>query len=167
MKYLKSIIFAMVLVGSVNLWAQEDKNLGVGFILGEPTALSLKYYTSEETAFDVQGSITGDEYFLFWADYLFHSPNFVKSDVPFFSRLNPYVGIGIIGAFASKSDHDRGNYFDKRDDDFAVGARVPFGVEWFWKRVPLAIGLELTPGVIVAPATQGILQGGLSLRFYF
>ena len=144
-----------------------DKNLGLGFILGNPTALSVKWLSSEESALDFQASLSEKDYLVLWGDYLFQYPGFFGNANKFARRLTPYVGVGPLIALGTKNDHDKGDFFDERDDDFALGLRVPFGMEWFWDRVPLAVGLELAPGVIVAPATRGIVQGGLSFRFYF
>jgi|FLYM01.1.fsa_nt_gi hypothetical protein len=168
---MRQLILSLMTVSSMifggQAFAQEEGKVGVGFVLGDPTALSFKYFMANDRAFDIQGSINGNDYFLVWSDYLFHYPRYFGTSHRFLELLSPYVGIGVIGALASKSDHDRGSYFDKRDDDFALGARVPFGIEWFWDKAPIAVGLEIVPGIIVAPATRGLLQGGLTLRFYF
>lgn len=145
----------------LGLQARGESLFGVGFVLGEPTALSFNWYVNEEKAADLQFAILSDEYFLTYFDYTFHYPDMK------FAQFSPYFGIGAFGVFATQDDHPRGNYFDKRDDDFAVGARIPFGIEWLWKRAPLGIGLEIAPGIVVAPTTIGAIQGGLTLRFYF
>ncbi len=160
-----------VLTVLLTLWSSasfaEEGKFGLGFVIGDPTAVSAKYFLSEDSAIDLQGSISGRDYFLLWSDYLYYFSPSSKGFARFANRFHSYVGIGALGAFATRSDHSRGNFFDKRDDDFAIGARVPFGVEWFFKKVPLGIGLEVVPTAIITPTTKGVLMGGLSLRFYF
>lgn len=162
MKYAFSLI---VLLFSAQAFAGEP-SLGLGFIIGDPTALSVKYYRSEESAFDAGLSIVHNDYVIFWGDHLYHYPAALGRQ-KLIARISPYFGFGVIAAIASKSDHPKGNFFDKRKDRAAVGVRIPVGVEFIWDKVPIGIGLELVPGVIVAPATMGALQGGLSLRYYF
>lgn len=162
MKYLFPIIAVLF---SLNAYA-EDSHIGVGFIIGDPTALSVKYYRNEDRAFDGGISIVHNDYVIVWGDTLYHYPASLGKQ-KLIARISPYFGFGAIAAIASKTDHPKGNFFDKRKDRAAVGVRIPFGVEWIWDKVPLGIGVELVPGVIVAPATMGALQGGLTLRYYF
>lgn len=157
--------FATVVLLLFTYNGQAESRFGVGFVLGSPTALSFNWYTSEENAFDLQVAFFSDDYFLTYADHTFHFPEMMGSGK--YLQLSPYFGLGAFGVFATKDDHPRGNYFDKRTDDYAIGARIPFGLEWLWKRAPLGIGLEVAPGIVVAPSTIGALQAGLTLRYYF
>lgn len=139
-------------------WAE----VGVGFVLGEPTALSARWNRNSEQALDLQFAFFRDDYMLVYGDYLFLYPKIVK-----LKHLTPYVGVGPLFAIATDDDHERGRYFDERDDDFALGVRVPFGFEWRLDRVPLGLGAEIAPGIVVLPATEALVQAGLSLRYYF
>jgi hypothetical protein len=145
----------------------EGSKFGLGFVIGDPVSITAKFIQNPETAYDLQFSISSREYVLFYGDFLFQFPALFGRSVKFVENLTPYVGFGPLVALPSKSDHAQGQYFDRRDDKYALGARIPVGVEWIWDRAPLGVGVELVPGVIVAPATTGILQGGISLRYYF
>jgi len=147
--------------------ARAESKLGVGFILGSPTALSAKWYESDKRAFDLQMAFFQDHYFLLYGDYLVHFPGAFRAPHRFIRELSPYIGVGPFMAFATKDRHPRGKYFDDDDDDFAIGVRVPFGIEWIWDEIPIGIGLEIAPGIVVAPSTDGVVQGGLTLRYYF
>ncbi len=144
----------------------SDGRFGLGFILGDPTAISAKWYTTSERAYDLQVSFVHDDFFLVYGDSLFHFPAMLGNG-KFAQRIAPYFGFGAFGVFASNNDHPKGNYFDKRDNKAAIGVRIPFGMEWIWDKAPLGVGVEVTPGVVVAPATIGFLQGGITLRYYF
>lgn len=146
--------------------AQENR-FGLGFILGDPTGLSVRYYQDDEHSYDAQLAGLGSNYMLLWGDMDFHFPDLIKEQHPILERLSPYVGVGPVIAISTKDDHEKGQYFDDRDNDFAIGVRVPFGVEWIWDRVPIGVGVEVTPGIMVLPATHSLLMGGLTLRYYF
>ena len=146
-------------------FAAEHK-VGVGFVLGDPNALSAKYEFSGLHAVDAQISFSND-YVLLYGDYHWRFPGIFQSDQKFVQQLTPYMGAGPVLVFASKGDHGKGNYFDKHDDRMALGARLPFGIEWRWDKVPLGVGLEIAPGVVVVPATTAFLHGGVTFRYYF
>lgn len=143
-----------------------SKQLGLGFILGNPTALSGKWYFAKEEAVDLQLAFNSDDYILIYGDYLLHFPGLFGRDNEFTDRLMPYAGVGPLTAIETGDRRGRGRYFDEDDDSFALGVRVPFGAEWMWDRVPLGIGVELVPGIMILPATKGVFQGGLTLRYY-
>lgn len=166
MKVAARLLIALVTLIGLKANA-EIRKTGVGFVLGEPTALSAKFFLPYDRGIDVQLSINSRDYFLIYGDYLFHFPGLFGRQNEFLDKLYPYAGVGPLLAFGNSSYHAEGQYFDNHDDRFALGARVPFGAEWLWDKAPLGIGLELAPGVMIAPSTVGFLQGGISFRFYF
>lgn len=154
-------------VSAANLAHGEDKRFGIGFVLGDPTALSFKYNLSHEHSIDAQLSFGGADWILLYGDYHWRFPGIFNSNEKFIKELTPYLGAGPILVFASRRDHPKGNYFDRRSDSMALGLRLPFGIEWVWDRVPIGIGLEVAPGIVIAPATSGFLHGGVTFRYYF
>ncbi len=151
--------------------AARSHQFGAGFVLGNPSALSLKYWVTHREAYDVQLSFFGDDEVLFYGDYVLHFHGLFGARDRFVNQLFPYVGVGPVFAFATDHDHDHyhshGKYFDDHDDKFAFAVRVPFGIEWLADELPLGVGIELAPGMVVMPKTSGILMAGLSLRYYF
>lgn len=149
-------------------WAQKCQNLGVGIILGAPTALSLKYFVSEERAFDGGLAFDLDDYILLYGDFLHHFPGAFTGGEEFLAQITPYVGAGplIIVATDERRKHKR-DYFDDKDDDVALGLRIPLGMEWRSDRIPVGVALEVAPGLTVLPGTEAFVQGGLALRYYF
>jgi hypothetical protein len=145
----------------------EGGKFGIGFVIGEPVAISAKYFVSAEKAFDFGLSIHEDQFWQVYGDYHYVFPGLFGRSAKFVEQLNPYMGFGALLVMPQRSDHDQAQYFDKRDQKYAIGARIPVGIEWIWDRAPLGVGIELVPGVIVAPSTEAILQGGLTIRYYF
>ncbi len=133
--------------------SNDHGNFGIGVILGEPTGLSAKMWTSENTAFDlgVAWSFSGNGHFHIHGDYLFH--NFGLFDVSKGS-LPLYFGIGARMLFRDNAD-------DK------IGVRIPIGLEYFFDGVPLAVFGEVVPILDLAPSTEFDINGGLGIRFYF
>jgi len=71
----------LVIVMFSNLSLAQSKGFGLGVIIGEPTAISAKYWTSNNTAFDfgLGYSLEKRSRMHFHADYLFHSKNIFNS----------------------------------------------------------------------------------------
>ena len=128
-----------------------EKDVGIGFMVGEPTGLSLKSWTGGNNAFDVglAWSLSNDNIQIN-ADYLWHNYN-VFNDVDSGS-LPLYYGIG--GRVI----------FD--DDDAVVGARVPVGINYLFEDSPIGLFLEIAPVFNVAPDTDLDVEGGVGVRFY-
>ncbi len=170
MKNLKSTLVLLLVAITMFTSGVADakpKRYGAGFVLGAPSALSFKYWQSLKIAYDAELSFFGDEWVLFYGDYLWHFHGIFGNSDRFVQQLYPYIGVGPIFVFATDGDHERGKYFDKRDEEFALGVRIPFGIEWVADDIPLGIGLEIAPGMAVIPSTSGFFQLGISFRYYF
>lgn len=131
----------------------DHGNFGIGIILGEPTGLSAKMWTTKNTAFDigVAWSWSGDGHFHIHGDYLFH--NFDLFDVSK-GTLPVYIGIGARMLFRDNAD-DR------------IGVRIPVGIEYYFDGMPIAVFGEIVPILDLAPSTDFDINGGLGVRFYF
>ena len=144
------------------------KDVGLGVVFGNPTAITGKIFIGREQAIDGGLSFAERDYFLVYGDYLVHYPGSLGHNNEFVSKLIPYVGAGAILVFANRRD-DRydGKYFRRSEDSFALGARIPLGVEWMAATLPIGVFLELAPGITIVPSTQGFIQAGLGVRYYF
>ena len=129
---------------------------GVGFVLGEPTGLTGKFWTTADRAIDGGLAFSFDRFVFLYSDYLFHFKSY--------SRIRPYAGIG--GGFLIASGNKKGKYFDEQDGSFGLGIRIPVGAEWFIPDAPFGIFAELVPGLGLIPSTYGFFQGGIGARFY-
>lgn len=150
----KIAILSILLILSllvINGQAQEKK-FDLGIILGEPTGLAAKYWTSRSTAFDIAGSWSfagANDSFHLHADYLFHSFNVFKVEK---GRLPFYYGIG---ARLSLQDETR------------FGIRVPLGLSYMFDGTPIDIFVEFSPVMDVVPATEVKFLGFIGFRYYF
>lgn len=147
---------------------ETSRPFGLGVILGEPTGVTAKYWVDRRTAIDSTFSYSFNDYFLLYADYLYHFPGVFGRSSTFVSQLNPYIGVGLEFFIQTQ---DTGNkdrtYFRSDQGSTGLGIRIPLGIEWRPGSPPLGVFLELTPGVGVIPATFGFVQGGVGIRFYF
>lgn len=139
----------------------DDRGLGLGVIIGEPTGLTAKVWRSAKGAFDVGLAYSFDEYLMTYADYLGNFPGAFAGSSKFSKELVPYIGVGAVLALGEKS---QGTF---RGDDVGLGVRVPFGIEWLPRDYRFGVFLELVPGMSIIPDTDGLLQGGLGIRYYF
>ena len=147
MKKLLVLIFAIGL--SLSAFSQGS-GLGVGVILGEPTGLSAKMWTSRTTAFDAAAawSLLGDNgYIHVHADFLLHS---FAIDVAR-GQMPVYFGLGGRILLA---------------DPMAIGVRVPFGVAYHFPGAPLDAFLEVAPILDLLPATGFNFNSAIGLRYY-
>jgi hypothetical protein len=131
--------------------AAQDDGFGIGIILGEPTGVSVKMWTSDATAIDIAGawSFTDDGAAHIHADYLYH--RFDVFDLQK-NKLPLYFGIGGRVKFL---------------DDTRVSLRLPIGIDYLFADAPLDIFLEVVPMLDVAPETDFDINAGIGVRYFF
>ena len=153
-------------------WAEAGK-LGLGIVLGEPFGISAKYWLSDQAAID--GGIGAryghhDHYYCDDAFYRGHgyyddhcedrtSRLEVHSDflwhfdlpVNLPGRLPVYIGAGA--------------RLVTPDTEF--GLRIPIGITYLFDNVPIDLFAELAPVFVIAPYSDGDLDGGVGVRYYF
>lgn len=122
---------------------------GIGFVLGEPTGVSWKYWLGPSKAVDGAFGYSFGDNFRVSANYIIHENAFEIPDFPL------YYGIG--GAISGS----RGYIARSQRGDFALGVRGVIGVSYLFKRAPLDAFLEVAPIVFIAPPL------GLSIDFCF
>lgn len=138
----------MALLLSLSLQAQ-DSGLGIGVMLGEPTGLSAKIWTTRQMALDagLAWSFSGNGYLRIHSDLLWHREVF-EVDA---GRLPVYYGIGAKLLLAS---------------DLGFGIRVPVGIAYYFDEVPVDIFLELVPGLDLIPGTALDLDLAIGARYF-
>jgi hypothetical protein len=148
----KSIVIAMSLVVLLaGTCAAQGSGFGIGIILGEPTGLSCKAWTTEATAFDVAAawSFTDDGAFHIHADYLYHRFDLFDLES---GSLPLYFGIGGRIKFL---------------DDTRASLRLPVGIDYFFGGAPLDAFFEVVPMLDLAPETEFDISAGIGLRYFF
>lgn len=150
MKKLTILFFLVILVFPVTSTAQ-DRGIGLGIILGQPTGVSLKLWTGRSQAFDVAVAWAFDreDALHVHADYLFHNFRIFRVEK---GQFVLYYGIG-------------GRV--KAESRTRVGLRIPVGLSYLFEKDPLEIFFELGPIMDLAPSTRFRMTSGVGLRYYF
>lgn len=126
-----------------------DKDFGLGVMLGEPTGVSVKFWTTNRSAFDVGAawSLSGrNEALHLHADVLWHSW------FPDTENLAFYYGIGGRVIFT---------------DEAHAGVRIPLGLTYVFDEIPFDLFVEAVPIFDLAPDTEFAGNGAVGIRYYF
>jgi hypothetical protein len=129
----------------------QDRGFGLGIILGDPTGLSGKLWTSGSNAVDfgLAWSFRKEGFIHVHADYLWHF------GIPTQGRERFTFQTGIGGRLGGS----RGSA--------VVGVRIPLVLAWWPRGVPLDVFVEVAPILDLAPATDFTVNGGIGARFFF
>jgi hypothetical protein len=141
----------------------QGRVFGVGVIVGSPTGLSGKYYLSPTAAVDAAlgGALLGDQGLHVHADFLYH-PFVLYDDAAGAFTLPFYFGGGL-----RILNHV---HFDD-SADLHLGLRVPVGIVFDFKNVPIDVFVEVALVVDFLHAANektGLnLNAGIGVRYYF
>lgn len=129
----------------------QDSGFGIGAIFGAPTGISLKVFASKTSAFDagIAWSFYNNGSISFHFDYLYHIFRLIPVDD---GKLPLYFGLGPKFNFAT---------------EFQLGFRIPVGVDYMFKSVPVDIFVEVAPSLMLVPSTVFQVDGGLGARYFF
>ena len=142
------VLSILVLVISSSIHSQ-GKGFGLGIIIGEPTGLSAKYWTSSTNAFDFGLGYSfspKNSRLHLHADYLFHS-SLTNTSEKFYLYYGPGVRIKT-----------------REDDDSVLGIRGALGITWVPRNTPLDFFFEVVPVFTLIPATSFDINAGLGAR---
>ena len=146
----KTLLILIIILTTVGLFAQNS-GLGAGIIVGEPTGISLKYWTGELSAFDgaIAWSFGKEDAIHLHADMLFHNPDLISVSE---GSLPVYYGLGIR---------------IKLEDKSKLGIRIPVGIAYQFVKAPFDIFLEIVPLLDLVPATDFGLNAAIGVRYFF
>lgn len=153
MKRIFLVTAAALMFLAPSLFAQ-DKGLGVGVIIGQPTGFSVKSWLNPQNALDFGLGFSfakNDNRVHIHADYLWHSFSAIHSTEKFVL----YYGPGL------KLKTGRSN------EDAVLGIRGVIGIEWMARTAPVDIFLEIAPVMNVVPGTGLDMDAGFGARYYF
>ena len=142
----------------------QERKFGLGLIVGEPTGISAKLWTSHTTAFDFglgwsvggdrigkyDGSYDGGTRIHFHMDYLWHTFEAIRSN----DRFPLYYGIG--GRINSGAGYTR-----------SMAVRGVIGLAWMPRETPIDIFFELVPSLQLTPLAGIAIDAGLGIRYFF
>ena len=145
-------LFVLITVAFGNHAEAQKSGNGFGVIIGEPTGLSGKFWTSEKNAVDVGvvWSFIHEGSFHLHVDYLWHSFDVFKTNQP----IALYYGVG--GRMKASNSHG-GN----------LGVRGTVGLDYFVADAPIDVFIEAAPIMDLTPSTELQFNGGIGFRFFF
>jgi hypothetical protein len=168
-----ALVAAVLLVGTVRTASATEvgygRKFGLGFVLGDPTGLSAKYWVGPTNALDFGlgfwgygvdrrcwnngGPCEGYSAGSFNMDYLWQS-NIVRGQ----AQLDWHIGAGGRAAWWGGCN----------GDCFGLKARMPLGLDLMFANPGfLEIFFEIAPSLWVVPGVVFDIEGGLGVRFYF
>ncbi|MBI5020305.1 MAG: hypothetical protein HZB59_02620 [Ignavibacteriales bacterium] len=152
MKYLKLILFSVILLFSINYSFAQDRGFGLGIMIGEPTGINGKGWLTKQSAIDagLAWSFVHRTSLHIHVDYLMHSFNVF----PHAERLPLYYGIG-------------GRIRTNEGNDTQLGLRMVGGIEYMFASAPFDIFFEIAPILDLTPKTELNMNAGIGARFYF
>jgi hypothetical protein len=148
--YLGIVLF-LSLILNCTLQAQ-DKGLGLGIMIGEPTGFSGKYWLNETNAVDfglAYSFVHPHSSFSLHGDYLIHLPALITKDrsFPFYYGFGGRLHIG------------------SSDKPF-IGARGVVGILWMSKKYPIDAFFEIAPIFNIFAETSLHLDLAIGARYY-
>jgi len=147
---MKNLLLALVCLfaSSTSALAQSKGAMGVGVVVGAPTAVTGKLWLDNTTA--VQAGLGFDDRFTVYGDFLWHGWD-VLPPVPE-GKLPVYLGLGA----KLRAYHDA-----------EVGIRAVAGIAYWLPRHPVEIFLEVVPTFYLTRYRGVGLDAGLGIRYYF
>lgn len=156
MKHFLGTIFIILLSGSFSQIVAAPNTFGIGFILGDPSGFTAKYFISGNDAMDAGIGPSGHDGFYLYADYLRHIRNLFPV-----GELTVYMGAGL-----GLHEHDEESKHHE-EDELSLEARLPLGIAYTFRQVPIEVFIELAPALEFIPDIDFDLRGGIGARYYF
>ncbi len=147
--------------------AAQDRDVGIGIVLAGPTGISFQQNFDEFSA--VQGAIAYNfgGFLLVQGDYILKNSKIFNIE-PGYGKLYLTYGGGArleIGEGRENvvfvDNHKAGN------EEFAIAARVPVGVQYYFQKAPFDVFAEFAPMLYLVPGTDFSAEVALGGRFNF
>lgn len=145
---LLAVIFLPALLAEAQ---NTERNKGLGAMLGDPTGVSLSYWTSNSNAFSAGAAwhFVNNPSMHLHVDYLFYRFDIIQ---PNQGALPLYFGVG--GRIR----------FDNED---TFGVRFPLGIAYHFQNDPLELFLEIVPVLDLVPGTGVNGNSSIGIQYYF
>lgn len=164
MKHSCYAVIALCLFLAVQGSVAQERKFGLGVIIGEPTGISAKLWTSPVNAFDFglgwsmggdrigkfDGYYDGGSRVHFHIDYLWHSFEAIHST----EQFPLYYGIG--GRINTGAGYNS-----------SLAIRGVFGVAWLPRETPIDIFLEIVPSLQLTSSSGFGIDAGIGARYFF
>ncbi len=134
----------------------QDKSIGLGFMVGEPTGLNGKVWWDDTMAFDggVAWSFTDETELSLHGDAIWHNWHVLTEafEITRDIQLPLYYGVG--GRL-------------KVGDDTRLGIRFVIGTAMIFEEAPFDLFLEAAPIMDIVPETALRAHAAVGVRFWF
>jgi hypothetical protein len=164
MRHSYAALIALCLFLAVQGSTAQEHGFGLGVIIGEPTGISAKLWTSPVNAFDFglgwsfggdrigkyKGFYNGGSRVHVHMDYLWHAFNAIHAS----EQFPLYYGFG--GRINTGAGYDG-----------SLALRGVFGIAWLPHNTPLDVFLELVPSLQLTSTTGFGLDAGIGARYFF
>jgi hypothetical protein len=150
--FMKKIFYTAIIALCLALpaGAKQGGNFGLGFQLGEPSGISGKLWLSHTNAVDMLLGFSPYGNWLFVkADYLWHSWNLIPVSA---GQLPLFYGMGAMAGVAHRA---------------GLGVEGVVGLEYLLPSAPLDVFVDIAPGAFLVPETNGHVNLGIGMRFFF
>ena len=143
---------ALLVATAAETASAQEKNVGLGFIVGEPTGIDAKFNLTEVHAleFALAWSLSDENDLHIQGDYLWHKYDVIK------------VRKGVLPLFFGVGG--RIEFRDVADD--RVGIRFPVGLDYYFSGAPFDVFVELAPVLDLAPDTDFDIEAAIGGRFW-
>ena len=145
----KLLLSLTVSLFALGIFAQ-DSGFGIGVMLGEPTGLSAKMWTSRTTAAQFGAAWSFENYFHVHGDFIMHKYDLINVSK---GELPVYFGLGARILFS--------------DPDMKIGVRVPVGLDYHFAGGPFDLFFEVVPILNLVPSTDFDINGAIGFRYFF
>lgn len=147
---LVKIILSIIIFS--NFSVAQSNGFGLGIIVGQPTGISAKYWTTGNTAFDfgLGYSLEKHSRIHLHADYLFH----VKDIFNTTENISLYYGPGA-------------RLMSVENANARLGVRFDVGIVWIPRNAPIDLFIEIAPLLDIIPETYFFVNGGIGVRYFF
>jgi len=153
-KFIFAGMTALLVTTAMGTASAQEKNVGLGFIIGEPTGIDVKFNLNKVHAleFALAWSLSDENDLHIQGDYLWHKYDVI--DLNNSDEMPLFFGIG-------------GRIILREHPDDVVGVRFPVGLDYIFANYPFDIFVEIVPILDLAPDTDFDLEGAIGARFWF
>jgi hypothetical protein len=140
---------------------QKSGQLGVGLEVGSMSGVTFEYWLASQDTVNIGlTSVQGNLGLGLTRNWVFR--NAFAGNGRYSNYFAPYIGAGALAAFGTQND-----YYTNNNQNFALAATVPLGIEFLPVTQRFSVFLEVNPTIEVIPAVAGVILSDLGARFYF
>jgi hypothetical protein len=153
-------VFACSLLMLTPPSARAQGPFGIGLMVGEPTGISWTYHLSERNALDGALGFSPIDRLRLHVDYLWKTRAF--SDRRFTFSYGGGLALGLGRRYAD----GRPGIFGNVVQEGAIALRFSAGLAYEFPRMPLEVGIEAAPLLILGPVAGWGIDGAMFVRYY-